>query len=99
MSREMVTVRHKDVEKTAVVPRTALKHMPGWQVVPADGATSSTGDDTTTAAYTGPEWKKADLEDEVERRNNTRPADEHIAVEGNGTVEDLRTALLTDDAS
>lgn len=42
-------------------------------------------------------WRKADLEDEVDRRNKDR--DDVIEVGGNGTVADLAAALDADDAA
>lgn len=58
-------------------------------------------DETSTEdeppSYKG--WLKADLEDEVARRNGGRAEDDVIEVEGNGTVADLVAALEADDNS
>lgn len=42
-------------------------------------------------------WKKADLEAEVESRNEGRPDEDLVVVEGKGTVADLVAALEADD--
>lgn len=46
---------------------------------------------------TGAKPRKADLEAEINRRNNTRDADHQIEVGGKGNVADLVAALEADD--
>ncbi len=88
---------------------TAKSDMPAWAVKaiknpkawddyeePDSGESASDSDpDPEVKPY--PKWKKADLEAEVESRNEGRAEDDLIVVEGKGTVADLAAALEADD--
>lgn len=91
MSRKMVKIVHPKIKGSALVPESALRHhqRAGWS--PADGS------GTTTTATPGDysALKKADLEAEIGRRNADRDPAAHIPTDG--TVEDLRNALVADD--
>lgn len=92
MSRQMVTIKHPNIDTPVTVPASAVKHheKSGWKVVDSD-----TAPEQGPADYSS--LKKAELEAEVERRNSERTPDSQVVVDGNGTVEDLRSALIADD--
>jgi hypothetical protein len=78
------------VEDTTDRPTASTRTVPS--APPADPEPTKPED------YTGSDWKKADLEAEIDRRNDARAAgDVMIEVAGKGNVEDLRAALVADD--
>lgn len=84
----------------------SLAVMLGDRVPTGDGratAAHGTGEDDLNPVefeketYTGSDWKKADLEAEIEKRNDSREdEDDHIVVES-GLKDDMITALVEDD--
>lgn len=64
-----------------------------WAEAPEHGDGDDEGDDP----YKG--WVKAQLAEEIEKRNAAREdEDDHIVAGGKGTVADLKAALVADDA-
>ena len=91
MSRKMVKIVHPKIKGSALVPESALRHhqRAGWTPADSSGNTAT----ATPADYSS--LKKAELEAEIGRRNADRDPEHHIPTDG--AVEDLRTALVTDD--
>ena len=76
------------------IPAWALEQMGDHCFV--DGQRPDASGDTQ-GSYKG--WKKAELEAEVDKRNEDREGDDLIEVDGKGTVADLVAALEADDAA
>lgn len=79
--------------------RKKITNPSAWADTDSDAATADEPDaepDENEDPYKG--LRKADLEAEVAKRNEDREDDDQIVVGGNGTVADLKAALVADDA-
>lgn len=88
----------EDATDRPPAPETRTSPTPDVPHGNGEGSGEGNGEGDAAEAYTGPEWKKADLEAEVERRNDARgDEDRQVEVGGTGKVDDLRAALIADD--